>query len=38
VELAFLKKVEDGLMKKYGFKITNHNIQFHGLCDQCVDE
>jgi Fur family ferric uptake transcriptional regulator len=37
-ELAFLKKVEEGLMKKYGFKITNHNLQFHGLCNHCKDE
>ena len=37
-ELAFLKKVEEGLMKKYGFKITNHNLQFYGLCNHCKDQ
>jgi Fe2+ or Zn2+ uptake regulation protein len=25
-------------MKKYGFKITNHNLQFHGLCNHCKGE
>lgn len=37
-ELSFLKKVEEGLMKKYGFKITNHDLHFHGLCNHCIDE
>jgi Fur family ferric uptake transcriptional regulator len=38
VELAFLKKVEEGLMAKYGLRITNHNLQFQGLCDRCLDK
>lgn len=36
-ELAFLKKVEEGLAEKYRFRITNHNLQFHGFCDRCTD-
>jgi Fur family transcriptional regulator, ferric uptake regulator len=35
-EKALLKKTEAGLSKKYRFRITNHQIQFYGLCDQCV--
>jgi Fur family ferric uptake transcriptional regulator len=34
-ELVLLKKAEDGLSKKYNFTITNHLIQFYGLCHQC---
>jgi Fur family transcriptional regulator, ferric uptake regulator len=34
-EIELLKKTERGLAKKYHFKITNHLIQFHGLCGQC---
>ena len=34
-ELALLKKAEEGLSKKYNFTITNHLIQFYGLCHQC---
>jgi Fur family ferric uptake transcriptional regulator len=34
-ELDLLKKTEKGLSKKYNFKITNHLIQFYGLCDRC---
>jgi Fur family ferric uptake transcriptional regulator len=34
-ELDLLKKTEKGLSKKYNFKITNHVIQFYGLCDRC---
>lgn len=34
-EIELLKKTEKGLSKKYNFKITNHLIQFYGLCEQC---
>lgn len=34
-EIELLKKTEQGLSKKYSFEITNHVIQFYGLCGQC---
>lgn len=34
-EIELLKRTEKGLSKKYKFKITNHLIQFYGLCGQC---
>jgi len=34
-EIELLKKTEKGLSKNYNFKITNHLIQFYGLCDRC---
>jgi Fur family transcriptional regulator, ferric uptake regulator len=34
-EIELLKRTEEGLSKKYKFKITNHLIQFYGLCDKC---
>ena len=34
-ELGLLKRVEEGLYKKYNFKITNHFIQFYGTCAKC---
>ncbi|MFC1708779.1 Fur family transcriptional regulator [Candidatus Omnitrophota bacterium] len=34
-EIELLNQTERGLSKKYNFKITNHLIQFYGLCDQC---
>lgn len=34
-EVELLKKTEKGLSKKYDFKITDHLIQFYGLCDKC---
>jgi Fur family transcriptional regulator, ferric uptake regulator len=34
-EIDLLKKTEKSLSKKYNFKITNHLIQFYGLCDTC---
>ena len=36
-ELAFLQKVEEGLARKYAFRITNHNIQFYGTCNSCTE-
>lgn len=34
-EVALLKKTEEGLSKKYNFRIDNHLIQFYGLCEDC---
>jgi len=34
-ELDLLHQTEKGLSKKYDFKITNHLIQFYGLCAEC---
>ena len=37
-EVELLQRTEKGLSKKYNFKITNHLIQFHGLCDKCKNK
>ncbi|MGA1875143.1 MAG: Fur family transcriptional regulator [bacterium] len=34
-EKEFLAQTERGLTQKYHFTITNHLIQFYGLCDKC---
>jgi Fur family ferric uptake transcriptional regulator len=34
-EVELLNQTEKGLSKKYNFKITNHLIQFYGLCENC---
>jgi Fur family ferric uptake transcriptional regulator len=34
-EVELLQQTEKGLSKKYDFQITNHLIQFYGLCDNC---
>ncbi|HNT98096.1 MAG TPA: Fur family transcriptional regulator [Elusimicrobiales bacterium] len=34
-ETELLRKTEEGLSKKYGFRIDSHLIQFHGLCRDC---
>ena len=34
-EIELLKETEKGLSKKFNFKITNHLIQFYGLCEKC---
>jgi Fur family ferric uptake transcriptional regulator len=34
-EFELLGRAEKGLSKKFNFKITNHLIQFYGLCDRC---
>jgi Fur family ferric uptake transcriptional regulator len=36
-ELELLKRTEEGLLRKYKFKITNHLIQFYGLCEACSE-
>jgi Fur family ferric uptake transcriptional regulator len=34
-EKELLRRTEAGLSEKYNFKITDHLIQFYGLCDEC---
>jgi Fur family ferric uptake transcriptional regulator len=34
-EVELLKKTEKGLSKKYDFDITDHLIQFYGVCNKC---
>ncbi len=34
-EVKLLQETEKGLSQKYNFKITNHLIQFYGLCENC---
>ena len=34
-EIELLHQIEKGLAKKYSFQITNHLMQFYGLCDKC---
>ena len=34
-EVELLNQTEKGLSRKYNFEITNHLIQFYGLCDSC---
>lgn len=35
-EVKLLRDTEKGLSEKYNFKITNHLIQFYGLCSSCA--
>lgn len=34
-EKELLSKTEEGLSRKYDFKINGHRIQFYGLCSEC---
>jgi Fur family ferric uptake transcriptional regulator len=34
-EVELLQKTEKELSKKFKFKITDHLIQFYGLCEKC---
>jgi Fur family ferric uptake transcriptional regulator len=34
-ELELVKKTEEALAKKHNFAITDHNIEFLGLCEKC---
>jgi Fur family ferric uptake transcriptional regulator len=34
-EMELLRQTEEGLSRKFNFKIANHIIQFYGLCDKC---
>lgn len=35
-ELKLVKRTEEGLSKRYGFKITGHVVQFYGICKRCI--
>ncbi|HEO63843.1 MAG TPA: transcriptional repressor [Candidatus Omnitrophica bacterium] len=37
-EVELLNKTQKALSKKYGFNITDHFIQFSGLCGRCKDK
>lgn len=37
-EVKFLKNTEKGLSEKYHFHITDHLIQFFGVCDECSEQ
>jgi Fur family ferric uptake transcriptional regulator len=34
-ELELVKKTEEALARKHNFAITDHNIEFFGLCEKC---
>jgi Fur family ferric uptake transcriptional regulator len=34
-ELELVKKTEETLARKHNFSITDHNIEFLGLCEKC---
>jgi len=34
-EMDLVRRTEEGLSRKFNFKITNHIVQFYGLCDKC---
>jgi Fur family ferric uptake transcriptional regulator len=35
VEGDLLEELEQGIEKKYNFKIKNHSLKFYGICDNC---
>ncbi|MEW6676242.1 MAG: Fur family transcriptional regulator [Nitrospirota bacterium] len=37
-EIELLRRTEEGLSKKYNFRIINHLIQFYGLCEKCQNK
>lgn len=36
--IELINLIEKGLSQKYNFKITNHTIQFYGLCKECANK
>jgi Fur family ferric uptake transcriptional regulator len=36
-ELELVRKTEESLARKHGFRIMDHNVEFYGLCPQCRD-
>lgn len=34
-EIELLRRTEKGLSQKYKFDVTNHLIQFYGVCERC---
>ncbi len=37
-EVELLNRTEKGLSEKYNFEITNHEIQFFGICNECKNK
>jgi Fur family ferric uptake transcriptional regulator len=37
-EEELIKKMREVFLKKHNFKIDNHIIYFHGICDNCSKE
>lgn len=37
-ELEYIKIAEKGISKRHNFKITNHIIQFSGVCKKCLEK
>jgi Fur family ferric uptake transcriptional regulator len=37
-ELDLVRKTEESLARKHGFRILDHNIEFLGLCAKCRNE
>ena len=37
-ETELVERAEKGLSEKFGFRVTNHVIQFYGLCSECQKE
>lgn len=37
-ETELVKRTEEGLSRRFDFDITNHIMQFYGLCDKCQEE
>jgi Fur family ferric uptake transcriptional regulator len=35
VENDLLMDIESDILKKYGFKVKNHNVMFYGVCKKC---
>jgi len=37
-ETELIRKAKRGLFEKFGFKVTDHVIQFYGLCNECQEK
>ncbi|HNS32813.1 MAG TPA: transcriptional repressor, partial [bacterium] len=37
-EKELVKKTEEALSKKHGFRIDSHIIHFYGICSECSSE
>lgn len=37
-EVELLKQTEEGLSRKFNFKIKSHILQFYGICDKCKEK
>lgn len=36
VEDDMLDSIEKEISKKYNFKVLNHDLKFHGICENCI--